>query len=90
MWQEGIGTVGDIIGISTDITFRGIISIKLGTVMSEFDRAAKLLFSEQMTQHTNLTPHTIYNCLYAVLHYWVCITTELLATMSNLRESLSY
>jgi len=51
--------VGDIIDISTEITIRVLISIKLGTVMSECDRAAKLLFSEQMTQHTNLTPHTL-------------------------------
>ena len=32
--------VGDIIDISTDITFRWLISIKLGTVMSECVRAA--------------------------------------------------
>jgi len=32
--------VGDMIDISTDITFRGLIPIKLGTVMSECDRAA--------------------------------------------------
>ena len=67
--------VGDIIDISTGITFRGIISIKLGTLMSEYDTAAKLLFSEQMTQHTNLKTHIFYNCLYVVLHYWVCITS---------------
>jgi len=61
--------VGDIMDISTDITFRGIISIKLGTVMSECDRAAKLLFSEQMRQHTNLTPHTLqlFICCAALL-----------------------
>jgi len=61
--------VGDMIDISTDITFRGIISIKLGTVMSECDRAAKLLFSEQMTQHTNVTPHTLqlFICCAALL-----------------------
>jgi len=51
--------VGDIMDISTDITFRGIISITLGKEMSECHRFAKLLFSEQMTQHTNLTPHTL-------------------------------
>jgi len=58
--------VGDIMDISTDITFRRLITIKLGTVMSVCDRAAKLLFSEQMTQHTNLTPHTLQLYIYCV------------------------
>ena len=55
-WAEG-----DIIDISTDITFRGLISIKLGNEMSECHRVAKQLFSEQMTQHTNLRTHTFAN-----------------------------
>jgi len=61
--------VGDIIDISTDITFRGLISNKIGTVMSECDRTAKLLFSEQITQHTNFTQHTLqlFICCVALL-----------------------
>jgi len=55
--------VGDIMDISTDITFRGLIHIKLRTVLSECDRAAKLLFSEQMTQHTNIKTHFTTLCM---------------------------
>ena len=39
--------VGDIIDISTEIKIRVLISIKLGTVMSECDTAAKLLFQNK-------------------------------------------
>jgi len=74
VWQEVIGTVGDIIDVSTDIIFRWLTSIKLGTVMSECDIAAVLLFSEQMTQHTNLTPH--------ILQLFICCTA-LLALHNN-------
>jgi len=60
VWQENIGTVWVIIDISTEIKIRVLLSIKLGTVMSECDRAAKQMTND--TKHKFHTTHFLQLC----------------------------
>jgi hypothetical protein len=62
--------------------------IKIETVMYEYERDAETDVSRSGdTAHKqNLTPLTGYKSLYAVLPYWLCTASTLLASMSSLRK----
>jgi len=56
--------------------------------MYEYERDAETDVSRSgVTAHKqNLTPHTGYKYLYAVLPYWLCTASALLAIKSSLRK----
>ena len=65
-----------------------LMFIKIETVLYEYERDAETDVSRSgVTAHKqNLTPHTGYKYLYAVLPYWLCTASALLAIKSSLRK----
>jgi hypothetical protein len=57
--------------LSQNITFRVLMSIKLESLKSEYERAAEtdVLRVGDTSHRQKLTPHTGYKCLYVVLPY---------------------
>jgi hypothetical protein len=70
------------------ITFSELMCIKIESVMYEYEGDAETDVSRpgETAHKQNFTPHNDYKILYAVLLYWLCTASTLIASMSSLRK----